>query len=72
MLELVPGGHRLSGEAEGDHTHPLSSRHASPSSDLLGGKKGKDTGAPSCETVASLLGSLGNSGVQWRLQRCGL
>lgn len=47
----------------------LSSRHPPPSSDLLGGEKGEDTGAPSCDGGLTL-GTLGNSGVQWRLQRC--
>lgn len=37
MLELVPGGHRPSGEAVGDRTHPII--HP-PSSDLLGEEKG--------------------------------
>ena len=68
MLELVPGGHRRSGEAVGDRTQPIIHPRARTCWER---KKGEDTGAPSCVTAPSLPGTLGSSGVQWRPQRHG-
>ena len=68
MLELVPGGHRPSGEAVGDRTHPIIHPRALTCWER---KRGEGTGALSCLTVPSLLGTEGSSGVQWRPQRRG-